>query len=65
MTDQEVKQVHKALPFTIGITKMINCYCGCHIINLNEGDIPIEEYVSLTSQEKNKIKNVQLLKKFK
>lgn len=63
MTDQEVEQVHKALPFTISITKMIDCYCGCFITNLNEGDITLEEYINLVNDKEINSENKQLLKR--
>ena len=63
MTDQEVEQVHKAMPFTISITKMIDCYCGCWITNLNEGDMTLEEYKVLVNNEETNFENKQLSKR--
>lgn len=63
MTEQEVEQVHEAMPFTISITKMIMCYCGCCATNLNEGDMTLEEYANLVNNEKTNFNSKQLLKK--
>ena len=63
MTDQEVEQVHRTLPFTISITKMIDCYCGCFITDLNKGDMTLEEYANLVNNEKINFENKPFLKK--
>lgn len=62
MTEQEVEQVHKAMPFTINITKMIHCYCGCLITSLNEDDMTLEEYVNLVGNEESNFGYKRLLK---
>ncbi len=63
MTEQEIKQVHKSMPYTINNKKMIQCFCGCVVTNLNEGDIPLEEYTNLLNNGKSNSEIKQLLKK--
>ncbi len=46
ITEEEIHQVHKVLPYTSSITKMIDCDCGCLITNLNEDDITLEELIN-------------------
>lgn len=63
MTEEEINQVHEAMPFTMDKKKIIDCYCGCYITNLNEGDMTLNEYASLVNNEKTNFENKQFSKK--
>lgn len=63
MTEEEINQVHEAMPFTMDMKKIIDCYCGCYITNLDEGDMTLDEYASLVNNEKINFENKQLSKK--
>ncbi len=62
MAEQEIEQVHNVMPFTINITKMIYCYCGCLVTDLNEGDMTLETYANLVNNEEPNFESKQLLK---